>query len=206
MEGQIAALKNGNLDEFRLVYAAYHSKLYHFIFSRTQSEYVAQEVVQLTFIKFWERRQNISTDYTVDIQLFRIARTVLIDELRKERTRQRHNDLATVGKEEAFDLMRAEGKDELKHVFAAIEDLPPVRKKVFKLSRINGLPYKDIAAIMSLSPKTVENHISRAIKQLRNAIHIWALIATVFALEQGNQQCTALKPKFNHLKSYKNIF
>lgn len=196
MKAQIAALKNDSLEEFRSVYAAYHSKLYHFILSRTQSEYLAQEVVQLTFIKLWEKRHGLSDDYGVDVQLFRIARTVLIDELRKERTRQRHNDLSGAGAEEAYDQMRTEGKDELRHVFAAIENLPPMRKKVFKLSRINGLPYKDIAAILSLSPKTVENHISRAIKQLRSAIHILALMASLFAVEQASGQ--HITPKENY--------
>lgn len=179
MLGQIAALKNDDLVEFRMIYTQYHSKLYHYIYNRTQSAYLSQEVVQLTFIKLWEKRKNLSDDYPLNIQLFRIAKTILIDELRKETVKQKYSDWAVINITEPYEDNQLANKEDLKMVFAEMENLPPVRKKVFKLSRIQGLSYKQIADVMSISPKTVENHISRAIKQLRNAIHVLLVLSVL---------------------------
>lgn len=178
---QIAALKNDDLGVFRVIYQQHHAKLFHYIHSRTQSEYLAQEVVQITFIRLWEKRNSLSDDFAVDIQLFRIAKTVMIDELRKEQVRTKHNELSNRYVGDSYDDFQIENKDDLKRVFAELENLPHTRKKVFKLSREHGLSYKQIAEIMSISPKTVENHISRAIKQLRNSISVFLITSLITA-------------------------
>jgi RNA polymerase sigma-70 factor (ECF subfamily) len=69
-------------------------------------------------------------------------------------------------------------KDELSHVEALIEELSPVRKKVFKLSRFEELSHKEIAEQLSISPKTVENHIGRALLQLKEKMVVLLLIFT----------------------------
>ncbi|HEY8930603.1 MAG TPA: sigma-70 family RNA polymerase sigma factor [Mucilaginibacter sp.] len=181
MVRQIAALKNDDLGVFRVIYQQYHAKLFHYIHSRTQSEYLAQEVVQITFIRLWEKRNSLSDDFAVDIQLFRIAKTVMIDELRKEQVRTKHNELSNRYVGDSYDDFQIENKDDLKRVFAEMENLPLTRKKAFKLSREQGLSYKQIAEIMSISPKTVENHISRAIKQLRNSISVFLITSLITA-------------------------
>lgn len=173
MVSQVAALKRNERACFSEVYTLYHDKLYHFIYSRTQSAYLAQEVVQLTFIRLWEVRSRLADELSIDIQLFRIARTILIDELRKEIVKSKYKEWAGNNQEQEYEDNQVAEKDTLRHVFAAMEELPPVRKKVFKLSRIQGFSHKQIAGILSISPKTVENHITKAIKQLRSSISIF---------------------------------
>lgn len=80
----IAALKQGNLLVFNEIYYSWHQRIYHFILQKTKSSFLAEEVVQLTFIKFWNYRESLADDIDVQLQLFRIARTTLIDLLRKE--------------------------------------------------------------------------------------------------------------------------
>lgn len=173
MTTQVTALKNGNLDCFRTIYAQHHAKLYHYIYNRTQSEYMAQEVVQLSFIKLWESRHKLAEELTVDIQLFRIAKTILIDELRKDTVKAKYKDWAKHTTDCTYEDNQAADKDTLRYVFTAMENLPPIRKKVFKLSRVHGYSYKEIAGLLAISPKTVENHIAKAIKQLRSAISVF---------------------------------
>jgi RNA polymerase sigma-70 factor (family 1) len=175
MTEEVAALKNNSRECFNEVYDRYHAKLYHYIYNRTQSSYLAQEVVQLTFIKLWETKSKLSEELTIDIQLFRIAKTTLIDELRKETVKSKYNDLISNTADYLYEDNQLTDKDTLRHVYAAMENLPNVRKKVFKLSRIHGFSYKQIAGLLSISPKTVENHISKAIKQLRNSIKMFFL-------------------------------
>src|ERR1700761_6251152 len=79
----VKALKDGDEHYFRQVFDQYHQKLYFFILSKTKSEYIAEEVVQMAFTKLWQCRQTLQEEYTISTQLFRIATTILIDYLRK---------------------------------------------------------------------------------------------------------------------------
>jgi len=176
----IAALKQGNLLVFNEVYYSWHKRIYYFILRKTKSPFIAEEVVQLTFIKFWNYRENLADDLDVQLQLFRIARTTLIDFLRKE----------TVYKEKvihvierytlpADDLLGKLAEKELQHKLAhVLEEMPPMRRKVFEMSRFKGMSHQQIAQELSLSSRTVESHIFQAIRQIR---HFLGLLLSLLA-------------------------
>lgn len=162
----VADLASGCLQTFQTVYSLFNQKLYAYILKKTNSAYMAEEVVQLTFIRLWEKRETLSAEYNLSTQIFRIAGTILIDQLRKEAVSKKH--LSVV--EEDFALKTDTEQPEMLHALEqAIEQMAPVRKKVFKMSKVDGYSYKEIAEMLSISPKTVENHISQALKQLRAA-------------------------------------
>lgn len=163
-------IRLGNMAAFRMVYQMYHQKLYFFTLRHVQSSYVAEETVQLTFIRLWERRESLSPDVPLGQQVFRIAKSIMIDLLRKQYVRERHTGMLSEGVEReqpAFDLDR---KQELERVYLCIENLSPVRRHVFRMSRLEGWTHKQIAEALSISPRTVENHILRAVHQLRKAL------------------------------------
>lgn len=170
MEALIPALQQRDAAVFKQVYNAYHSRLYFFVFKHTQSPFLAEETVQLTFIKLWENAARLSAQHSLDIQIFRMAKSVMIDLLRKESVRRRHTiEMAgTIGQQqEAADL---EGRQELVRLHQEIQRMAPVRKTVFTLSRMEGYSHLQIAEELSISPKTVENHITKAIRQLRRTL------------------------------------
>lgn len=166
----IAALKQGNLLVFNEVYYSWHKRVYYFVLQKTRSSFIAEEVTQLTFIKCWNYRENLADDLNIQLQLFRIARTTLIDFLRKE----------TVYKEKIIhiidkytlpvdDLWGKLAEKELQEKLAnALKEMPPMRRKVFEMSRFKGMSYQQIAHELSLSSRTVETHIFQAIKQIRH--------------------------------------
>jgi len=170
----IAALKQGNLLVFNEVYYSCHKRIYYFILRKTKSPFIAEEVAQLTFIKFWNYRESLADDLDVQLQLFRIARTTLIDFLRKE----------TVYKEKvvhvieqytlpADDLWGRLAEKELQHKLAhALEEMPPMRRKVFEMSRFKGMSHQQIAHELSLSSRTVESHIFQAIRQIKHYLRL----------------------------------
>ncbi|MGO4291070.1 sigma-70 family RNA polymerase sigma factor [Chitinophaga sp. RAB17] len=179
----IAALKQGNLLVFNEVYYSCHKRIYYFILQKTKSSFIAEEVAQLTFIKCWNYRESLADDLDIQVQLFRIARTTLIDFLRKE----------TVYKEKvihvierytlpADDLWGKLAEKELQHKLAhALEEMPPMRRKVFEMSRFKGMSYQQIAHELSLSSRTVESHIFQAIKQIKHYLGILLpLVAWLF--------------------------
>lgn len=168
----IAAIKNGDTLVFEQLYNLQHEKLYFFVLKKTNSTYLAEEVVQLAFIKFWNNRHSLKEDLPAEAQLFQVAKTSLIDLLRKRANQrqllQHYADVIPIENENVMaSLLKKEAGERISHM---IEKLPPVRKKIFKLSRENGLTHKEIAEQLSLTTKNVENHIAKAIKQLRRAL------------------------------------
>lgn len=175
MEISVQQIQSGNIKSFEQVYQQYHTRLYYYVLKHTRSAYLSEEAVQLTFIKMWENRRQLSLQYDLSIQLFRIARSITIDLLRKERTSGQYvtmNTDETMALSVETDIIH---KDELNRVEALIEELSPVRKKVFKLSRFEELSHKEIAEQLSISPKTVENHIGRALLHLKNKMVVLVL-------------------------------
>jgi len=177
----VAELESGCLQTFHTVYSLFNQKLYAYILKKTKSEYMAEEVVQLTFIRLWEKRKNLSLDFTISVQIFQMAGSILIDQLRKEAVNNRHLSIV-----ENFPVPDTENfhSENLNALENAIEQLAPVRKKVFKLSKLEGYSYKEIAEMLSISPKTVENHMSKALKQLRAAFSSIISLAIIMSIIQ----------------------
>jgi len=174
----VAAIKNGNENAFEQVFYNYHNKLYAFILSKTNSVFIAEEVTQLTFIKFWQYRTHLNEELSINVQLFRIAKTTLIDVLRKEAKKQITFQLSLVQEKACKETIEAHlsHKELQNKLELAIKKLPHARQNVFKLSRYEGLSYKEIAVRLSLSPKTVEHHIALALKQLRHFLTLLSLL------------------------------
>ncbi|ANI88808.1 hypothetical protein A9P82_05600 [Arachidicoccus ginsenosidimutans] len=176
------ALRNGNEEIFNQVYNEYHKKLYNYIIARTNSAYCAEEVVQLTFIKLWNSRKHLSDDVGLNIQIFRIAKTTLIDFIRKT---QRNEDASLVVKNRNVEVIN----EVYKNVFyrettlkleKAVASLPPMRRKVFELSRYNEMSNKEISEKLSIAPKTVENHINLALRYIRAFLGMCLLFVGLF--------------------------
>jgi len=169
----IKELKNGDEFCFRQVFDQYHQKLYFFILYKTKSEYIAEEVAQMAFTKLWRCRQGLREEYTISTQLFRIATTVLIDFLRKYNNKDAVTArLDVLDVDEGVDSTNEKigGVELQKRISEAVNELPPVRKLVFEMSREQGMSYREIAATLSVSSKTVEMHIYKALKQIKKHI------------------------------------
>ncbi|WEK34117.1 MAG: sigma-70 family RNA polymerase sigma factor [Candidatus Pseudobacter hemicellulosilyticus] len=160
-------IKAGSETHFNQAYLDHHESLYFFITGLTRNGFLAEEVVQQTFIRCWTRRQQLSDEHSLPEQLFRMARTILIDELRKENTRQKHLYLA--GQPEDGLTSEPSLPEGLlrKDLEQALSSLPASRRRIFRMSRLQGYSHKEIAGILSLSPKTVENQIGKTLRQLR---------------------------------------
>ncbi|KLT64373.1 RNA polymerase sigma factor [Pedobacter sp. BMA] len=157
-----------DLTAFNHAYSLYHKQIYQFIFKKTQSEYIATEVVQLCFIRLWEKRKTLNEDTALNIQLFGMARQVMIDELRKETARLKYNNGSSQVPFTDNLMAMIESRDMLKHFEREIESMPPMRKMVFNLSRQNGLSYAEIAEMLGISTKTVEGHIGKVLSRLKS--------------------------------------
>ena len=164
----VTALKANEKNGLKHVYDKYHAQLYSYIYSKTHSRERSEEVVQLTFIKLWEKRYSLNEEMDISFQIFRIARTTLIDEIRKAKTIEKVAKAAPTpygvenGVEEQIFY-----NDTRRKLEKLILDMPPIRQKVFWLSRYGDCSAKEIAEQLSISPKTVQNHINLALRTIK---------------------------------------
>jgi len=163
---EVLSIKNGCVKTFELAYHCWSGKIYTFIFKQCHSEEIAEEVVQLVFIRLWEKKDKLSLEHSLSTQLFRMSKTIFIDELRKTASSRKYQERLQHTKN-AFTENTLEHKEALEIVYQAIDQMPPVRKQIFIMSRMEHLSHQEIAAKLSISPKTVENHITLALKYLR---------------------------------------
>ena len=166
----IIALKNDDKVAFEKTYYTYYEKLFNYYKRKTGSEFIAEELSQETFIKFWTYRKTLSEEHSLETQLFRIAKTLFIDALKKRKLEIIYMDEITHLDISNDAHNQMDSKEFAKQVDAHINNLPPIRQKVFKMSRLEGLSHNEIANLLSISPKSVNNHITKAIKQLRELI------------------------------------
>jgi RNA polymerase sigma-70 factor (family 1) len=185
MQGEREAvenLKKGSLEAFDKIYDLYASKLHAFGFKYLRSEADAEELVQSVFIKVWENRKKIDAELSFRSYLFTIAYNDICKLFRSRKymrefiseTMASKSDV-TSGPEEG-----AEYQSVLEEVNRIVESLPDKQKKVFIKSRFEGRPSREIAEEMSLSPATVDNYISSALKLIRSRLGSDSLLIILF--------------------------
>lgn len=172
-------IKQGSVKAFEAIYHLHKNKLYFWLLGKIKSEYWAQEILQHTFVKCWINRESLSDTVDIEVQLFRIARSLMIDQLRKLANERKLAANAPEVDTQTSPLQQYDAHETLQQIDKLINNLPEVSKQVFRLSREHGLSYNEIAKELSISPKTVEYHISRILSLLRKAV----LLLSAFLFE-----------------------
>lgn len=147
---------------FEYIYWKYNSHIYNFANSLLYSEDIAENVTQNVFMKIWEKRHDIDPDQNFNAYLFTIARNMVYKETEQRLTSEQYvdeyeNDAPDFSTEQTLDYHFT---DEYYH--RLVEELPPARREIFKLSRFKKLSNKEIASLLSISEKTVETQLYRA--------------------------------------------
>ncbi|SKB97158.1 RNA polymerase sigma-70 factor, ECF subfamily [Sphingobacterium nematocida] len=167
---------------FQELFLVWNRKIYHYALSKTASTYIAEETVQRVFIKLWNNLYHKKLDIKIETQLFCIAKSVLLDIVKEERRRRTHtleSDLPISYDHTPLEVYRV--KELEQHLEHVINRMPKARRTIFRMSRFENLSYKEIAQQLSISPKTVENHISLALQTLRRAFyHFLTLLIIIF--------------------------
>ena len=162
------AIKDNSQTAFKVVYEEYFAKLTQFIFKMSRDENLAEELVQRTMIKVWEQRDKIILTTSLKSYLYKVSYNEYLMYLRTKSKFPNIEDAVI----EAIDEIEDEQDNQvlLDKIRKEIDNLPPKCREVFILSKINGMKYKEIAEQLNISTKTIESHMTKALKQIREAL------------------------------------
>ena len=155
----------------RLFKARYHS-VHSFFLKKLGSSEDAADASQETFMRMVRHNGAISLK-SPDSYLFRTARNLATDMLRTRAVRSKYTEAADIEAQPSTAPLQDAALDtsqRQKLVQKAMQELSPRCREVFTLHRFKDLTYKEIAKRLSISPKTVENHLARAILHLRKSL------------------------------------
>lgn len=165
---KILTSDDGAFDQlFRLMY----NDLVRYAMTFTKDRDLSCSLVQDVFIKLWQVRDQIDTSKSLKAYLFQMVRNKSLNLLRdsqKEISGLELVDLQDYSYEEEDLESRQETTRELSEkLHEWVEQLPERQREAFELSRFEGLDHDEIAQVMQVSARTVNNHIVAALKQLR---------------------------------------
>ena len=177
----IEAVKNGDHQVFSEVFDKFHGKVFGFFMNRTGNDReLSKELAQLTYIKLWQSRHTLSLAHPMDKQLFIMAKYTLIDHIRREAKAERSKEAVPEQMLTEFSNTLFESKD---YVIAKLRQLPPTRKKILQMKVLNGYSNKEIASLLSISINTVEDHITKGLKELRTTTTLSVTLVLFFLLD-----------------------
>jgi len=171
---------------FKALFAQEYSKLCRYALTFLHDTHQAEDVVQETFIKIWERKPELIGSPDIRFYLVTAVRNNCISALRKLKTQQTQFTEETPEPEpEPFVTATQQYQDASEQsirIATALDKLPPKCREVFLLVKMQGLSYKQAAEALEISVKTVENQMGKAIKVLRDNLSARAIFLLLFFL------------------------
>lgn len=172
----IQKLKEGDDEAFSAMYKLYWEKVYNFSRLYLASSEDVAEIVQEVFIKLWETRHLIDEEQSFEGFLFIITRNQIFNYSRKRLNYSFLKMTVMQSIEKSYEEEdQLEIADLKKHLSVLISQLPERQQEIFRLSREQHMTYKQIAEQLSISEKTVEYHMTAALKYLRKNLYLLSL-------------------------------
>ncbi len=168
-------LAAGDQLALKAVFDRYSTKLFQLSFAIVRSKEMAEEVVEDVFIKVWKKRIQLSKVENFTFYLYVMTKNRSRDYLRKYGNKKNIN-LDEVAlpfyrvDTTPEDLMISE--EVINQINRAINELPTKCRLIFKLVKEDGLKYREVAELLHLSLKTVENQVGIALKKIHGVVNI----------------------------------
>lgn len=167
--------QHGDQVAFREFYLFYSPQLLTFAYTYTKSKFVAEEVINDVFLGLWKNRQRLQEISNMKVYLYRGVKNGIINYFTRNKEWQ-HLDIDEIADVE---LKFSADPEEIlitaelrKKIETAIASLPPKCQVIFKLIREDGVKHKEVAEILDISLKTVENQMTIAIRKINEVIQI----------------------------------
>ncbi|MFH0758091.1 MAG: RNA polymerase sigma-70 factor [Bacteroidota bacterium] len=175
-------LQRGDVFSFDKIYSKYNRKIYAFSLSYLRSREEAEGVVQDVFLILWRKRNDLKDQYNFESYLFTITYNTIRQYFRKSyrETRFLEDYVRTINTDDDSTRTEIEFNDLMNLAEKVIDQLPPRQKAIYHLNMREGLTCEEISKQLRISIRTVENHLQRAKKYLKNALSDERLVTLLF--------------------------
>ena len=165
-------ISQSDRDAFNALFRALYYPLTYYAFRYTKSQDQACDIVQDAFVLIWQQREEIDPGQSLKSYLYKMVRNKSLNHMRDHTSRMVNLDNLAKSELGIFKPVQMDedqkAAERLESKFMAwIDELSDRRKEAFELSRFEGLNHDEIADVMNLSVKTVNNHIVDALSHLR---------------------------------------
>ncbi|NOY50877.1 MAG: RNA polymerase sigma-70 factor [Chlorobi bacterium] len=165
----IEGIKNGDKQIFEEVYRDFYIPLCYYCLRYVETLEDSEGIVQNLFVKIWEKHSTLEINTSLKSYLYRAVQNYALNFLSKKKSHEKYLMLHAREIKNSFELhQNTMVEDELRVLLKhAILKLPEKRRRIFELSRFEGMKYNRIADKLSISVKTVESQMTKALKYLR---------------------------------------
>lgn len=173
-------LIRGDIAGYEVLFHKYYPTFFAFIKGMTKETAVAEDIAQNIFMKVWLNREKLDAAKSIRNYLFVLAKHEIYNYFRTKsrtfttlkeaiaQTESRGGDLPSRNEiEEKLDL--AETAEQVETI---VGKMPPQRQQIFRMSRFEHMPSREIAEQLNLSVRTVDKHLELALKELRKYLNI----------------------------------
>lgn len=167
----LALIKSGEAYAFEVIFDRYWNQLYKIAFARLNNDADAKDIVQELLISFWNRREKLEIQTSIENYLFGALKLSIISHYRSEKVQQVSLEDAT----ERLSILEDSVTDvedylELENVLEEALILMPETLRQIYLLRCDNVPVKEIAQQLGLADQTVKNYIAEVVRRLRLVI------------------------------------
>jgi len=168
-------IANGDQKKFRQLIELTSDELLWFAIGFLKNKEISEEIVSDVYVNIWNKRTQLESIVNLKSYLFICVRNGCLSHLRKAKNEK----IVSIDSVNEFSFIPVEGpedslieKEIIEQIYAAIETLPCKCKLVFTLAKINGLKYREIAEVMDITEKTVNNHLVLAVKKITELLNV----------------------------------
>ena len=181
-------MKRGNSKAYDFLMNSFYQKLCGYAYTLSHDRAAAEDIVQNVFVTVWSNKKNINTSFSIKSYLYKSVYNEFINQYRKNKPvfflEKKYLESVDLVVENTY-----ENLDELLQLMdKEINELPPKCRKIFLLNKKEGLTHTEISEHLNISIKTIEGHMTRAFKILRNKLH--TKVKTIFFLLFTNIKST----------------
>jgi RNA polymerase sigma-70 factor (family 1) len=171
-------LKDGSPAAFEQLYLRYSRRILGNICKFIHDGETAKEVLQDVFMKVWEKRALINTEQSFRSYLFTISRNLVYDYFRHQKLETKLQHYLSAGLSEAYTHIEEEllYKESNERYIRAVEKLPPQRRTVYTLCKIEGKSYEEVSGMLGITPATISDHLLKANRYIRSELLLPALV------------------------------
>ena len=173
----IGKLRNGDVSSFEVIYKSHYRRIYHFALQYLHNEEVCSNIIQDVFSSLWDNKEKLTVETNLNAWLFTVTKNKCLKYIRDLKSEKRHLDnLAEQRMSIIQDALNSLDTSSLafheieKLIQQTLDSLSPQCRRAFEMSRFDEKKYSEIADEMQIAQKTVETHISNALKIFRTTL------------------------------------